>query len=139
MGRADVLGAGAARARATTPSPIYIAPEDVKILYPDRPALGSLAVNQFDGVVTNVDDRRDIRIIRLRLANGQELEARGAGYFYREIDLRPGASISVAVRLEGVRILREEGPCYESQRNARPRRSRSSPASSRRAPRGAAA
>ena len=92
-------------------APIYIAPEDVKILYPDRPALGSLAVNQFDTVVTHVDDRRDVRIIRLRLENGQDLEARGAGYFYRELDLRPGASIRVAVRLEGVRILHEEGPC----------------------------
>ncbi len=92
--------------------PIYIAPEDVKILYPDRPALGSLAVNQFDTTVISVGDRRDMRVIRLRLSNGQELEARGAGYFYRDIDLRPGANTRVAIRLEGVRILHEEAPCY---------------------------
>jgi molybdate transport system ATP-binding protein len=99
-------------------APIYIAPEDVKILYPDRPALGSLAINQFDAVVIGVDDRRDMRIIRLRLGNGEEIEARGAGYFYREIDLRPGATIRVAVRLEGVRILHEEGPCYDTSGTA---------------------
>jgi molybdate transport system ATP-binding protein len=91
--------------------PIYVAPEDVKLLYPDRPALGGLAVNQLDAVVTGVDERRDMRVIRLQLSNGQHLEARGASYFYRELDLRPGAAVRVAVRLEGVRILHEEGPC----------------------------
>ncbi len=94
-------------------APIYIAPEDVKILYPDRPALGSLAVNQFEAEVLGVDDRRDIRIIKLRLGNGAALEARGAGYFYREIDLHEGATIRVAIRLDGVRILHEEGPCVD--------------------------
>lgn len=88
--------------------PIYIAPQDIKILYPDRPVLGSLAANQLMAMVVSVQKRQDIQIIRLALENGHELEARGAGYFYRELDLRPGAAAAITLRHEGLRILREE-------------------------------
>jgi len=100
-----------APAQPSTPGdtvPIYIAPEDVKILYPDRPALGGLAVNQLDATVLSVENRRDMRIIRLSLENGHELEARGASYFYQELDLSQGASIRISLRSEGLRILHEE-------------------------------
>jgi len=88
--------------------PVYIAPQDIKVLYPDRPVLGSLAANQLTAMVVSVQKRQDIQIIRLALENGHELEARGAGYFYRELDLRPGAAAAITLRQEGLRILREE-------------------------------
>jgi molybdate transport system ATP-binding protein len=88
--------------------PVYIAPEDVKVLYPDRPALGGLAMNQLDAKVLSVDDRRDLRVIRVSLDNGHELEARGAAYFYQGLDLSAGAPIRISLRTEGLRILREE-------------------------------
>ncbi len=88
--------------------PVYIAPQDVKLLYPDRPVLGSLAANQLNALVVNVQRRHDLQIIRLALPNGHELEARGAGYFYQELDLQPGAAVSITLRQEGLRILREE-------------------------------
>jgi len=88
--------------------PVYIAPEDVKVLYPDRPALGGLAMNQLDARVLSVDDRRDLRVIRVAVENGHELEARGAAYFYQGLDLSPGAPIRISLRTEGLRILREE-------------------------------
>lgn len=88
--------------------PVYIAPEDVKLLYPDRPVLGSLAANQLNAAVTSVQKGHDIQVIRLRLDNGHELEARGASYFYQELDLHPGAPVRITLRLEGLRILHEE-------------------------------
>lgn len=88
--------------------PVYIAPEDVKVLYPDRPALGGLAVNQLDATVVSVENQREMRVIRVSVANGHELEARGANYFYQQLDLSPGASIRISLRSEGLRILREE-------------------------------
>jgi molybdate transport system ATP-binding protein len=88
--------------------PVYIAPEDVKLLYPDRPVLGSLAANQLSARVTSLQNRHDIQIIRLLLDNGHELEARGATYFYRELSLHPGAPVLITLRQEGLRILREE-------------------------------
>jgi molybdate transport system ATP-binding protein len=88
--------------------PIYISPQDVKLLYPDRPVLGSLAANQLNAMVVSVQKRHDIQIIRLALENGHELEARGAGYFYHDLDLHPGAPVGVTLRQEGLRILREE-------------------------------
>jgi molybdate transport system ATP-binding protein len=87
--------------------PVYVAPEEVKVLYPDRPALGGLAVNQLDATVVSLDDRPELRVVQVRVSNGQELEVRGGAHFYRELDLRPGARIQVSLRLEGVRILHE--------------------------------
>ena len=91
--------------------PIYVAPEDVKILYPDRPVLGSLAHNQLDATVLNVQHRENLQIIRLLLANGHQLEARGTSYFYQELDLSHGAPVRITLRLDGLRILREEDAC----------------------------
>lgn len=88
--------------------PVYISPQNVKLLYPDRPVLGSLAANQLNAIVISVQKRQDLQIIRLALPNGHELEARGAGYFYQELDLQPGAPVSITLRQEGLRILREE-------------------------------
>jgi molybdate transport system ATP-binding protein len=88
--------------------PVYIAPEDVKILYPDRAALGGLALNQLDATVLSVENQREMRVIRLALQNGHELEARGANYFYQQLDLSQGAPIRISLRSEGLRILREE-------------------------------
>lgn len=89
--------------------PVYVAPEDVKLLYPDRPVLGGLAPNQLDASVISAEDRSHIRVIRLRLDNGHELEARGTSYFYQELDLHPGAPVRITLRFESLRILHEEG------------------------------
>ncbi|MFN2166832.1 MAG: ABC transporter ATP-binding protein [Anaerolineae bacterium] len=91
--------------------PVYVAPEDVKLLYPDRPVLGSLAHNQLDATVLNVQHRHDLQIIRLLLANGHQLEARGTSYFYQELDLSHGAPVRITLRLEGLKILHEEDAC----------------------------
>jgi molybdate transport system ATP-binding protein len=90
--------------------PVYVAPEDVKLLYPDRPVLGSLAANQLNARVMSIEERHRMRVIRVILDNGCELEARGASYFYQSLDLRPGLEVRIALRQEKVRILREDVP-----------------------------
>jgi molybdate transport system ATP-binding protein len=88
--------------------PVYVASEDIKLLYPDRPVLGSLAANQLNARVVNVDDRRHTHIIRLVLDNGYELEARAASYCYQSLDLRPGSMVRITFRQEGLRVLHDE-------------------------------
>ena len=103
-----VLRAPAQPCAAGDSVPALIAPEDVKLLYPDRPVLGSLMANQLNARVVNVDDGHRMRVIRVVLDNGYELEARGATYCYQSLDLRPGSIVRIAFRQEGLRILQEE-------------------------------
>jgi molybdate transport system ATP-binding protein len=88
--------------------PVYIAPNDIKLLYPDRPVLGGLAPNQMSATVTRVEHREHQQIIRLLLDNGHELEARGASYFYQDLDVHVGGRVRITLRQEGLRILHEE-------------------------------
>ena len=88
--------------------PVYIAPTDIKLLYPDRPVLGGLAPNQMSATVIRFEHREHQQIIRLLLENGHELEARGAGYFYRDLDVHVGGRVRITLRQEGLRILHEE-------------------------------
>jgi molybdate transport system ATP-binding protein len=103
-----VLHAPAQPCAAGDSVPVYIAPEDIKLLYPDRPVLGSLAANQLNARVVSVDDRHRMRVIRVVLDNGHELEARGATYYYQSLDLRPDRMVRITFRQEGLRILHEE-------------------------------
>jgi molybdate transport system ATP-binding protein len=88
--------------------PVYIAPEDVKLLYTDRAVLGGLAINQLPARITSIEDRPRMQVIRLVLQNGHELEARGATYFYRSLNVSEGAPVRITLRFEGLRVLHEE-------------------------------
>ena len=88
--------------------PVYIAPEDVKLLYSDRAVLGGLAINQLPATVTSIEDRPRMQVIRLQLENGHELEARGATYFYKSLNIREGSTVRITLRFEGLRVLHEE-------------------------------
>jgi molybdate transport system ATP-binding protein len=88
--------------------PVYIAPEDVKLLYSDRAVMGGLAINQLPAKITNIEDRPRMQVIRLLLSNGHELEARGATYFYRSLNIAENAPARITLRFEGLRILHEE-------------------------------
>ena len=90
--------------------PVYIAPEDVKLLYSDRAVLGGLAINQLAARITNIEDRPRMQVIRLLLDNGHELEARGATYFYKSLNVQEGSPVRITLRFEGLRVLHEERP-----------------------------
>jgi molybdate transport system ATP-binding protein len=84
----------------------YIRPDDVKIVYPDRPASDAVARNVFDGRVATHHESAAARVLRVELENGQEVEVRFPALSYRPIPLEPGATIRVALRREGLTLLR---------------------------------
>lgn len=51
-----------------------------------------------------------MQVIRLLLENGHELEARGATYFYKSLDIHEGSPVRITLRFEGLRVLHEERP-----------------------------
>ena len=86
---------------------VYVAPEDVKLLYSERPVGRSLAANQFDGVVEAVRTIHGARMVRVGLSNGHSVEVRGPTYVYEELDLREGRPVTLAMREAGIRVLRD--------------------------------
>jgi molybdate transport system ATP-binding protein len=90
--------------------PVYIAPEDIKLLYSDRAALGGLAVNQLDARILSIQDRPRMQVIQLELTNGHQLEARGETYFYKDLHLSVGDHVRISLRFESLRVLHEERP-----------------------------
>ena len=86
---------------------VYVAPEDVKLLYTDRPVGRTLAANQFDGVVESVRTVPGARMVRVELSNGRSVEVRGATYVYEELGLAPGHPVTLAMREAGIRVLRD--------------------------------
>jgi hypothetical protein len=51
-----------------------------------------------------------MQVIRLKLDNGQELEARGETYFYKDLHLKVGDHVKISLRFESLRVLHEERP-----------------------------
>lgn len=82
-----------------------IRPEDVKIVYPDRPMSDAVAHNVFAARVTSHHEGAAMRVLGVELENGQELEVRFPVLSYRPIALEPGASIRVALRREAIILL----------------------------------
>ena len=86
---------------------VFVAPEDVKLLYNDRPIGRTLAANQFEGVVESVRTMPGGRMVRVGLANGHGVEVRGSTYVYEELGLEPGRRVGLAIREAGIRVLRD--------------------------------
>jgi molybdate transport system ATP-binding protein len=83
----------------------YIRPEDVKLIYPDRPLAPSVSANIFDATITLVRQQGSVRVLQAELPNGRELEIRFPLLSYASLRLEPGASIRVALRRNGLTIL----------------------------------
>jgi molybdate transport system ATP-binding protein len=83
----------------------YIQPEDVKIVYPDRPVSDAVAHNVFDGRVTSHHESASARVLQVALPNGREIEVRFPALSYRPIPLEPGSHVRVALRREGLAVL----------------------------------
>jgi molybdate transport system ATP-binding protein len=87
----------------------YISPDDVKVVYPDRPLNDAIARNVLRAQVTALRESAGSRLLWVVLANGSELEVRAPRLSYAHIDLSPGAEVRVALRREGVTLLRPGG------------------------------
>ncbi|MBR9990651.1 MAG: ABC transporter ATP-binding protein [Gemmatimonadetes bacterium] len=91
--------------RANQDVTAYIRPEDVKIVYPDRPLSDAVAHNVFDARVTSHHESAAMRVLSVQLENGRELEVRFPALSYRPIRLEPGDTVRVALRREGLLLL----------------------------------
>lgn len=84
---------------------VYIRPDDIKIVYPDRASSEAVAHNVFDGRVTAHHESVAARVLRVALENGREVEVRFPALSYRPIPLEPGATVRVALRRDGLAVL----------------------------------
>ena len=87
----------------------YIRPEDIKVLYADRPLGRAVARN---GMAARILDSRfngGFRTLRIALPNGREVEARFPVHSYRPLPLAAGEEVRVSLRKEGLVILRGHG------------------------------
>jgi molybdate transport system ATP-binding protein len=83
----------------------YIRPEDVKILYPDRPISPAVATNVLAATIVSAREAAGHRLLHVRLDNGATLEIRFPRLSYTPLRLVPGERIEVALRSSGVVIL----------------------------------
>jgi molybdate transport system ATP-binding protein len=85
----------------------YIAPEDIKVLYPGRPAMGTVSHNQVTGRITESRQEVGHRLLRVALPNGHDVEVRFPPYSYTPLRLLPGEDVILSLRKEGLVVLHQ--------------------------------
>ncbi len=93
----------------------YIRPEDIKILYPDRPVASAVRHNQVTGRVSRVQRGPTLQTIEAVLPNGHMVEISFPTYAYLPLRLLPGAPIRLSLRREGLMLLPIAVPESSSQ------------------------
>ncbi len=83
----------------------YIRPEDIKVLYPDRPLRPILRPNQVVGRIVQRQPNSSFQTLRVALANGHQVEIRFPVYAYAPLSLRPGEEVHLSLRKDGLVIL----------------------------------
>jgi molybdate transport system ATP-binding protein len=83
----------------------YVRPDDVKIVYPDRPMSPAVAHNLVDAEIVAVQQNATARLVRVRLGNGGEIEVRFPVLSYAQMQLDPGTRIRIALRRNGIVLL----------------------------------
>jgi molybdate transport system ATP-binding protein len=84
----------------------YVRPEDVKVLYPDRPVMSAVHHNQIAGKIIESRLSSNFRTLRVRLeANGHEIEVCFPASAYTSLRLLPGEDIRLSLRKEALVIL----------------------------------
>lgn len=86
----------------------YIRPEDVKILYPDRPLTSAVRRNQVSGMIIHSRSQSSFQSLRVSLPNRREIEVRFPTYAYTPLHLTAGAAVLLSLRKEGVVILTDK-------------------------------
>ncbi len=85
--------------------PVYIRPEDVKVLYPDRRVGEALRTNRVTGTVVDHHATGTVASLRVDLANGHEIEVRFPEYTYAPLAIRTGGSLDLCLRRESIVLL----------------------------------
>ncbi len=83
----------------------YVRPDDVKIVYSDRPMSPAVEHNLVDAEIVTVHQGATARAVRVRLGNGSEIELRFPLLSYANMQLDPGTRIRIALRRNGIVLL----------------------------------
>lgn len=94
----------------------YIRPEEVKILYPDRPLTTAVRHNMVSGHILERRLGPQVHTLRVALENGATVEARFPPYSYLPLDLTPGKRVLLSIRREALVVVQRIG---ETQRVTR--------------------
>jgi molybdate transport system ATP-binding protein len=83
----------------------YIRPEDVKILYPDRPVVEAVRDNQMTARIVDLRPYPGGHLIRAVLPNGYEVEVRYGPHTYTALSLQTGQEVRLVLRREALVVL----------------------------------
>ena len=80
----------------------YIRPEEIKVLYPDRPLTGAVAHNQVSRPHRREPSQHKLPAAARRAGNGHELEVRFPLHAYVGLPLSAGETVSLSLRREAL-------------------------------------
>ncbi|MGC9038274.1 MAG: TOBE domain-containing protein, partial [Roseiflexus sp.] len=83
----------------------YIRPEDIRLIYPDRPLSRVVGTNHLDGIVAERRLGRHIHHLRVALPDGRQIEAVYPASSYASMNLTPGGRVRLALRKESIVII----------------------------------
>jgi len=83
----------------------YIRPEDIKILYPDRPLMSPVRHNQVVGRIVSRRLNSNFQTLDVSLSNGHQVEVSFPTYAYTPLSLQSGGEITLSLRKEGLMLL----------------------------------
>ncbi len=83
----------------------YVRPEDVKVLYPDRPLVDAVRFNLVTGRIVGISLHPGGRTLTLMLANRHLIEVRHASHTYAALDLKVGDEVQLSLRREALVVV----------------------------------
>ncbi len=83
----------------------YVRPEDIKILYPDRPLVDAIRYNQATGRIVALGASPAGRVVRVALTNGHQIELFHGPYTYARLDLHVGDEVRLSLRREALVVI----------------------------------
>jgi molybdate transport system ATP-binding protein len=106
--RLELHAPGGALLPAAAEVTAYIRPDDIKVVYPDRPLSHAVSHNVLDGRVTAHRQSAGSRVRHVALQNGQTIEVRFPLLSYTPLPLDIGDSVRIALRKEGLILLPQD-------------------------------
>ncbi|MCS6939939.1 MAG: ABC transporter ATP-binding protein [Roseiflexus sp.] len=83
----------------------YIRPEDIRLIYPDRPLSRIVGTNHLDATVVERRMGRHVHRLRVALPDGRQIEAVYPASSYATMSLAPGERVRLALRKESIVVI----------------------------------
>lgn len=98
----------------------YIRPEDIRLIYPDRPLSRMVGQNHLEGVAAERRAGRHVHRLRVVLPGGQVIEVVYSAAAYATLILTPGAPVHLALRKESIVIIAPRHDTHPAAPNLSP-------------------